>query len=348
MGYKIHLSIIFLALLLWLNPAPAADLFDSTSTMEITLAAPWGRLVRNIERDDRYPAKLTYTTRSGNQLTLDVEVKPSGNTRRYITCNFPPLKVYFDTEQSKNTEFSKYEFLRLTTYCKKKSKYEQYAIREFTAYRIYNEITDLSVRVRPLIINYKNSNSNSKSSTRLFSYFSEDSGDVALRNHLQLLPVNSVDPLDFQSLEMANFALFQYLIGNVDWSVVGCSTGREICCHNSSIAGINDNTGPKYAIPYDFDSTGLVNADYAAAPDKFQLKSIRHRLYRGFCSFNDKLPEAVSRFNQVRPQIMAIFDSTSKISKNSRKYTHSYIEDFYAIINDPKQFQSEIISACRE
>ena len=347
MGYKIQLSIIFLSLLLWVNPATAADLFDNTSTMEITLAAPWTRLVKNISKDDRYPAKLSYTTRSGKQQILDVEVKPSGNTRRYITCEFPPLKVYFDTEQTENTEFSGYEFLRLTTYCKKKSKYEQYAIREFTAYRIYNEISELSVRVRPLIINYKDSGSNYKSSSRLFSYFSEDSGDTATRNQLQLLAVNKAEPDEFQALEMTKFSLFQYLIGNVDWSVLGCSTGRTICCHNSSIAGITDTNSLKYAIPYDFDSTGLVNADYAAPPARFKLKTIRQRLYRGFCDFNDKLPEAISHFNQIRPQIMAIIDSTSKISKNSRKYTRNYIEDFYQTINDPEQLASEIVAACR-
>ncbi len=51
------------------------------------------------------------------------------------------------------------------------------------------------------------------------------------------------------------------------------------------IYGIN----PKYSVPYDFDSSGLVNAHYAAPPEGLRVRNIRQRLYRGFCAFKDEI-----------------------------------------------------------
>ena len=345
MNYKKHFSIVFIPLLLWLSPAPATDLFDATSEMHITLEAPWRNLVRHVRKNIRYPAQLSFTGADGTEHTLDVEVEPRGNSRRFVTCDFPPIKVYFDTEQTIDTVFSGRKSLRLTTYCKKQSKYEQYAIKEFTAYRIYNEVTDLSIRARPLIIDYKDSESRSKPYNR-FSYFTEDTKDVATRNTLKSIKLEKFDYREFDAIEIAYFSLFQYIIGNLDWSVIQADSSDN-CCHNASVLGVDKATRPKFAIPFDFDSSGLVNPDYAAPPANFNLSNMRQRLYRGFCVHNKYLADAVTRFNQVKPEILAIFDSTSHISKSNRRHSSSYIEGFYEIINDPKRFQSQILDKCR-
>ena len=104
---------------------------------------------------------------------------------------------------------------------------------------------------------------------------------------------------------------------------------------------------PKYSIPYDFDSTGLVDAHYAFAPTKLKLHNIRQRLYRGFCFTNDQLPETVALFNQKRLDILALFKNNIHLNDYTRKKAINYIEDFYKIINDPNKFKEEITDECR-
>ena len=319
-------------------------LFSDNSEMDVTLAGPWRNIKRNIKKDALYPAQLTYTGADGMRHTIDVEVAPRGITRRFKVCDFPPLKVYFDKGKMKGTEFRGNKSLKLVTYCDTNSKYEQYYIKEYLIYRIYNLITEYSFRVRPMIINYTDSERDNDSVVR-FSFLIEDTDDVAKRNDLEKLEIEQVPYKQLDDLTISHYSLFQYLVGNLDWAATGGP--KESCCHNSKLIGAGPNEVPKYAIPYDFDSTGLVNAHYAAPPDALRVRNIRQRLYRGFCFSNDTMPQSVELFNELKPDILALFENNTHLNDRTRKSAIGYIEDFYETTNDPKRFKREITDKCR-
>ena len=60
----------------------------------------------------------------------------------------PPLFVSFGDETARGTLFEGQTMLPLTTHCRDSSSYEQYVLKEYLAYRIYNLLTDKSLRVR--------------------------------------------------------------------------------------------------------------------------------------------------------------------------------------------------------
>ncbi len=347
---RFKVSVVLIGMLL-AAPVFAIDnikppkLFSATSEMKVTLSGPW-RTIRNyIKRDALYPAQLTYTGTDGKQHTINVEVAPRGITRRQRVCDFPPLKIHFDKEKMKGTEFRGNKSLKLVTYCKMPSEYEQYYIKEFLIYRIYNLITEYSFRVRPMIIEYKDSQSKKFSISR-FSFLIEDVDDVAKRNDLKKLAVAQISYKTLDPVEISKFAIFQFMVGNVDYAS-NDGPEHDSCCHNSRLIGAGDDLVPKYSIPYDFDSTGLVDADYAFAPTQLKLHNIRQRLYRGFCFANDKLPETVALFNAKRSDILALFKNDAHLNDHNRKKAIKYIEDFYKIINDPKELKEEITDKCR-
>ena len=78
-------------------------------------------------------------------------------------------------------------------------------------------------------------------------------------------------------------ALFQYMIGNTDFSMVASVEGED-CCHNGILL-TGDSPG-YYYVPYDFDFAGIVDAPYAEPNPRFKLRGVTSRLYRGHCSFN--------------------------------------------------------------
>ena len=78
----------------------------------------------------------------------------------------------------------------------------------------------------------------------------------------------------------ARFAMFNYMIGNLDWSVRAGPQG-DSCCHNGRLVGGGPLLTP---VPYDFDFSGLVDAPYATPPEGFKINSVRQRLYRGYCA----------------------------------------------------------------
>lgn len=343
--------VLLLGLLLLTQVSLAKDgdkpdkLFEDSSEWKVTLAGPWRTIQRNVAKDKRYPAQLSYPGEDGQQITIDVEVAPRGITRRHTVCDFPPLKVYFDKGKMKGTEFRGIGSLKLVTYCQTNTKYEQYYIKEYLVYRIYNLITDLSFRVKPLIVDYKDTSRKSKPFTR-FSFLIEDIDDVAKRNDMEKLTLPTVSPKNLHSVETSYMTLFEYMVGNLDWAATG-GPNKERCCHNARLIGKSETENPKYVIPYDFDSTGLVNTHYAAPPDKLKVRNIRQRLYRGFCVHNHTLAQATEIFQQKKPEIMALFEDNTHMTSSNRERAIRYLEDFYKVLDDPKRFKREITDKCR-
>ena len=348
---RIAVSLLLMSFLLATPLAFAKDdkkppkLFDDPSEMKVVLSGPWNTIKRNLKKDALYPAQLTYTGADGQQHTIDVEVAPRGITRRLRVCKFPPLKVHFDKKKMKGTEFRGNKSLKLVTYCQLNSKYEQYYVKEFLAYRIYNLFTEYSFRVRPMVIDYKDSEKDDDSITR-FSFLIEDIDDVAKRNDLEELSLPRIPFKHLDPVSISIFTLFEYMIGNLDWAATD-GPKEDSCCHNSRMIGVSNEAKPKYGVPYDFDSSGLVNAHYAAPPEGLKVRNIRQRLYRGFCTFNDQLPQTVALFNEKKTEIFALFENNSHLTDRTREDAIEYIEDFYEIINDPKQFKRRITDKCR-
>jgi hypothetical protein len=348
---RIAIFFILISLLLINSYSFAAEsnkppkLFSDATEMKVTLEGPWSTIKKNLKKDAMYPVQLTYTGADGKQHTIDAEVAPRGITRRLRVCKFPPLKIHFDKEKMKGTEFRGNKSLKLVTYCQTQSKYEQYYVKEFLAYRIYNLITEYSFRVRPMMIEYKDSEKSGDSITR-FSFLIEDVDDVAKRHDLQKLTIPNVPFKQLDPVVSSNFSLFQYLIGNVDWAATS-GPDKNRCCHNSRLIGAGEDVNPKYGVPYDFDSSGLVNAHYASPPDGLNLRNIRQRLYRGICFHNDALPQATELFREKKADILALFENNPHLTDKTRKNSIKYIEDFYDVINDPKRFKREITGKCR-
>jgi len=345
------IRLVFLGLLLVVRPISAKEnekppkLFSDPSEWNVTLAGPWTTVQRNVRKDDRYPVHLTYPAADGSQRTIDAEVAARGITRRHDVCKFPPLKIYFDKEKLKGTEFRGNKSLKLVTYCHTSSKYEQYYVKEFLVYRVHNLITEYSFKVKPMIINYRNNEKDSKSLTR-FGFLIEDLDDVAKRHDMVKLSVPRISSKSLDSLETSYFSLFQYMVGNLDWAAIGGPDPTR-CCHNSRLIGKGDDEVPKYAIPYDFDSTGLVNAHYAAPPDALKVRSVRQRLYRGYCAHKATLPQAVAHFKEKKADILALFETNTHLTSKNKKNAIEYIEEFYQILDDPKVFKRDVTDKCR-
>ncbi len=350
--HRSKLPILWLCLLLLSAPGFAAEtgkppaLFKDPSELKITLKGPWRKVKSQIKKDFRYPAQLIYNDVNGQQRILDVEVAPRGISRRNLVCKFPPLKVYFDRKKTKGTAFRGNKSLKLVSYCQTSPKYEQYNIKEFLIYRIYNLITAMSFRVKPLVVDYVDNEKKGKSVTR-FGFLIEDIDAVAKRNKMKKLVSGKVSVRQLDPAETSKFMLFQYLVGNLDWSATSGKSETR-CCHNSRAISTHEHELPKYMIPYDFDSTGLVSTHYSVPPLGLKAgTNIRRRLYRGFCAHNDFLPKTVELFHQERANIVALFSNDSHLNDRIREKAIAYIGGFYKLLDDPKRFKSNITDMCR-
>jgi hypothetical protein len=329
------------------GPPKPAKLFDNDETLTVTMRAPWIDLERKVKYQGAYPATIEYTDDLGNSMTHEMTVERRGITRQRV-CRYPPVKLRFEKERVKGTTFRGQKSLKLVTHCEKATKFEQYYVLEMLAYRMYNLITDYSFRVRPLSVTYVNSGNGKKDGPR-FAFLIEDDSDVAKRNNLKKLRTPRITPSQLEPQLSSYFSLFQYMIGNVDWAALSGPDPKE-CCHNVKLLAPKP-LGPQdwiYPAPYDFDSSGLVDADYAAPPNGLPINSVTQRLFRGYCRHNTTLEDARTHILEKKAAILALIENEERLQSGSKKKASKYIGKYFEILEDQDDFESQIISRCRK
>ncbi len=326
------------------KPAKPDKLFASEDTLDITLHLPWRKLVRDVENQQAYPAVIEFTDSLGQPNRIELSAERRGLTRQRV-CKYPPIKLRFDKQSVKGTMLRGQKSIKMVTHCDKGDRYEQYYIKEMLAYRMYNLVTERSFKVRPLAVSYVDSGSGSRQDPR-FGFLIEDDSDVAKRNGLERLDLAEIEPEQLESSEASLFALFQYLIANVDWSALG-GPDENKCCHNAKLMG-TETDGNVFAIPYDFDSSGLVDAHYAAPNEHLPINNVTQRLYRGFCVHNPSLAAARQKYLDLEPQIYALVEQEPRLSTRSRKNMTRYLGEFFHVLRDESKYQKFIIGKCRK
>ena len=179
-----------------------------------------------------------------------------------------------------------------------------------------------------------------------FAFLIEDTDDLAARLGTQRIRSDKVLPGAYAPENMNLLELFQYLIGNTDWSAYFASGVKEHCCHNGQPITTREDPERLALLPYDFDNAGLVDAEYAVPHEKLNIRSVRQRLYRGLCRHNDLVPRTVERLNSARGELEALFRD-QRLSGRASGYALDYIDSFYAIVNDPQRLQRQVLNRCR-
>jgi hypothetical protein len=345
--------ILALAALVWVaGPAAAkSGLFTDTAPLTLVLTAPFKSLVPEARyRINTYPATLQVSEGSGAAKSLAIQIRPRGLTRRTAGyCNFPPIELRFgDKSELKGTVLKDQHKLKLVTYCKDMPDYEQRIVLEHLAYRIYNVITPVSFRVRGAEVTYRDS-PDAKGVTR-FGFLIEDLDDVADRNGLKVLELKTHQfaPAQLDQHAAARAALFEFLIGNLDWDFTAGPKDRD-CCHNARPVAASDKlplTGIA-PIPYDYDFSGFVDSPYAEPPEGLDVSNVTHRLYRGYCASNDEIPSVVAEYRAHRAEITAVVASEPRLDEKFRAKALKFLDGFFATINDPASVRSEILKVCR-
>ncbi len=356
-------TVVPVLLFAWLWPAPAsttavlkqdtvqqggvAQLFESHELLHLKLEAPLDEISRERDQESTdHDGVLTYESPDAGRVVLEVGVRTRGKTRldRRV-CRFPPLRVNFKKKQVENTVFSGQDKLKLVTHCQSgRSEYEQLLLLEYLIYRSYNILTDFSFQVRLAQITYVDTEEREDSLTQ-FAFFIEDDDALAERKGWQFLPVPVVPPEYIDPTQLSLLDVFQFMIGNTDWDAFQREPDREDCCHN--VRPIGSLEGPVFPVPYDFDWTGVVDAPYAEPHPSLRLRSVRQRLYRGVCGFEEFLTNTLAIFNEQRDAIYALYLNEPALEEKYRERTIEYFDEFYEIINDEGKTRSQITSRCR-
>ena len=320
-------------------------LFRDDTMLIVTLEAPMTTLLRERPVARQYPAKLRYTNDNGTVEEVAVRVRARGKFRRDPSnCRFPPIRLRFRGADVEDTIFDGLRRVPIVTHCQNSNLYTQGVLREYMAYRILQEVTELSLHVRLFRITYVDTEGTERD-RETFAFAIEHRNRLAARSGIPLLeiPRTRVANLDSEYLNLTS--LFQFLIGNTDFSPILAAEG-ENCCHNYRLFGVAENSAPQYPVPYDFDMTGVVNLPHSHPNPTFKLRDVRQRLYRGRCVNNTLVPGSIAVFQEKRDSILGLVEKLPGASRSTRSALRNYINGFYSVIDNPRRVQREIIDHC--
>jgi hypothetical protein len=319
-----------------LKPHDPATLFTAEQPLAITLTTNLKRI--RGDRGENPPWRagtITYTDSAGQPATVPVKLRTRG-IWRLKNCDLPPIRLNFVKEEVKHSPFAKLDKPKLVVTCRDNNEYEQYLLQEFQLYRVYNTLTKYSPLVRLLHVTYVDSASGKATTTR-YAYILEDPDQMADRIGALPLKQKGAGPGDLDHRQLVLFGVFEYLIGNTDWSISGLP--------NVALVGADTSIMP---VASDFDFAGAVATRYAVPDSRLNIRSVRDRVYRGYCVGEDEYQPVFELFKQRKDTIYALYkDDLAKLMQGDRaKETLEYFDDGYAVITDPRRAKREIIDRC--
>ena len=320
--------------------APPKPLFASDQPIRVTITGPITDIARTAQ-SSRQARAATLSIPGSPAEAHAIELSPRGITRlKRETCQFPPLRVRFQGAPAPASLFAGQRQLKLVTHCRAAASFQQYLLLEYATYRLYNLLTPASFRARLATVDYVNVGN--RPVTSRLGFFLEEIEDVAARNGMRRAATGDrVATSQLSPMDAARIALFEYMIGNQDWSSRAGPRG-EGCCHNTRLIAPGPG-GSLIPVPYDFDFSGLVDPPYAVAPDG--VRSVRERNYQGYCVHSAQALAVAAEFRAKRGALLATLGQVP-LDEGVRRRAATYLDGFFADIADDGRMTAKVLRSC--
>lgn len=315
------------------------DFFGSDELLQITLQFDIRDFLKNKSLSEYYDANIAVKIDENDSISQDIRLKSRGKMRLAF-CDFPPILLNFKSSGDKSGTVQKKGKLKLVTHCKNSSLHETYLLKEYLIYRLYSLVTPYSFKTRLVMINYVDKEKVNKVFTE-YGFLIEDEDKMAERHGAEILKTVVTDQNQLSIADMLRTAVFQYMIGNTDWTIPNQ--------HNiKNMKSIDVNADKVITVPFDFDLSGFVDAYYSAPVVGVPITDVKERYYRGFCTSKEELAPIIEEFGTLKEPFLKTIDNFEYTKSNLKKQMKSYIESFYEMYTDKNLLIDTIISTCRE
>ena len=292
--------------------------------LEIELTLDIEKLFESKKTDEYQEARIEYAASNGSQMVYDVKLRPRGKYRRKV-CDFPPIKLKFPKKVLRYQGYAEFNTLKLVTHCMdEKAAGKSNVFREYLAYKMYNELTEKSFQVQLVKITYHDT-SGKYGKMKRFGFIIENTDEMASRLSGSVCDCMNVPTDAIVATDENRMAIYQYAIGNSDWSII----------LNRNLKLVVDKaTEQIIPVPYDFDFSGLVDADYAIPNADYGHTSVKDRVFIGM-ETDDRIRKMnVALFKQKKESMYKVINGFKRLSYEEKLEMQSYLDEFYNSLQD--------------
>ncbi len=314
------------------------DFFASDELLEMTLSFDVREFLRTKSQPENLDASLTVKLSDTDSLSQQIKVKARGEMRRTY-CAFPPIMLKFKGSGKDSGRICGKGNLKLVTHCNATADFKGNVLKEYLAYKMFNLVTPYSFKTRLVKITYIDINRPEKT-FEAYGFLIENEEKLAERNHAVMIKVLNATQKDMSPLDMARIAVFNYMIGNTDWTVP--------YQHNIKIMKSLETPVEKpIPVVYDFDYSALVNAVYAIPHERLPIQDVSERYYLGICNQDEVLNTVIEEFEELKDDFMGTIRSFEYLPKNEKKFVENYLNSFYKSYNQNTYLISALNRTCK-
>ena len=314
------------------------DLFGIREPLQLTLKFNLKEFKKSKRNEKYHPAEMTCHVNDSFQVTHKVRVRARGKYRR-DNCGMPPFWLNIRYSGIEAEELANVSRMKVVTRCRGSGQYENYVLREYLVYQMYNLLSPYSFNTRLMRLKYIDSGKDDRESED-WAFIIEPENMMAERNNAIAIKSDKLSIRTVNIEVMDHMAFFHYMIGHGDFSV----TGR----HNLKILTLKDYGPTGYIpVPYDFDYTGLVDAHYAIPGENLGITSVKERYYLGACRSKEIHAKTAQWLLSYRDQLEELIMSFEYLDEEERLQMVNYLESYFRESVRDRFIERSIAPTCR-
>jgi hypothetical protein len=296
------------------------DLFEEDTPLEIILTFDMKKYQRSKMKGQYLPATFSYCFNDSVRINKSTRIKARGEFRRGY-CFYAPFWLNIKGSGLKVGENEDIKRMKVVTQCMRSHSYEDYIMKEYLAYRIFELLSPASFRTRLVRMTYVDTGRKNKE-TQTWGFFLEP--EEMLAERLNGVVIKDLIPgMNRMERETTNLvSIFEYMIGNPDYSIRGQ--------HNIKLLGLPGYLSAGYTpVPYDFDYSGFVNAIYAIPADELPIKTVTERIFLGPCREREEYRRTLDHILEFQEEILLLVSSFPYLRERQKKEIRYYLENYF-------------------
>lgn len=315
---------------------PDINIFEEEAPLDITLKYDITSFIKEKREGEYLDAELQIHYGENYSITKNIKIKARGNFRRGH-CFFPPIHLNFKKDPIQNSVLT--GKIKLVTHCTNSKHNDLYIFREYLTYKMYNILSDYSLRVRLLNIHYIDTGTK-KREYQQFGFLIEPVKLLAKRTESVEVNPTVIRGGNILTEHADLVALFQYMIGNTDWRFKAGHNTRYI----KNLEMLTDKVIP---IPYDFDFSGFVGTSYSFPQSWTSIESINEREYLGYCRDENAYFYCIKTFADKKEDLTQTISAFEYISDKEKKYEIKFLNEFLSRLEKPERLVRDLKNQCR-
>lgn len=315
------------------------NLFEDDAPLELIIRLDIKKFQREKDESKYHPAELLAFIDDSIIMRKHIRMKARGIFRKEH-CSLPPYWINLRRVKNKSEGININEKYKVVCHCNYNSIYEEYLLKEYLGYKIYNLLTDYSFRVRLVKFTYIDNGRKNKTYQR-WGFIIESADQVAKRVNGVQLKLNTIG-MYYTDPQITNLLCINaFMMGNTDWSIAGR--------HNIKLIKLMDESKPALIpIPYDFDFTGFVNTPYAIPAEGTGISDVRQRVYVGPCRDILDYQIAAQIIQLKKDEIFSLINNFEYLPKRIKLDLEGFINQYFELVDRDDFFKYHVDIDCRE